>query len=54
MLKLRMVENPASEAICGQCGGWYGSKVWHSTDKYCRVIWQCNAKSKEKKPCQRW
>ncbi len=19
---------------CGCCGGWYGSKVWHSNDKY--------------------
>ena len=23
---------------CGCCGGWYGSKVWHSNDKYRRVI----------------
>ena len=29
---------------CGQCGSWYGSKVWHSTDKYRKVIWQCNHK----------
>lgn len=29
---------------CGHCGSWYGSKVWHSTDKYRRVIWQCNHK----------
>ena len=29
---------------CGQCGSWYGSKVWHSTDKYRQVIWQCNHK----------
>ena len=29
---------------CGECGGWYGSKVWHSNDKYRRVIWQCNLK----------
>lgn len=27
---------------CGDCGSWYGSKVWHSNDKYRRVIWQCN------------
>ena len=33
---------------CGECGNWYGSKVWHSTDKYRRVIWQCNHKFKEK------
>lgn len=29
---------------CGQCGSWYGSKVWHSNDKYRRTIWQCNHK----------
>lgn len=27
---------------CGQCGEWYGSKVWHSNSKYRRVIWQCS------------
>ena len=25
---------------CGECGSWYGSKVWHSTDKYRRVIYR--------------
>ena len=29
---------------CGQCGEWYGSKVWNSNSKYRRVIWQCNHK----------
>lgn len=29
---------------CGDCGGWYGSKVWHSTDKYRKVIYRCNHK----------
>ncbi len=29
---------------CGCCGSWYGSKVWHSNDKYRRVVWQCNHK----------
>ena len=23
---------------CAECGSWYGSKVWHSNDKYRRVI----------------
>lgn len=32
---------------CGECGHWYGSKVWHSTDKYRRVIYQCNSKFKQ-------
>lgn len=34
---------------CADCGGWFGSKVWHSTDKYRRVIYRCNSKYKEKK-----
>ena len=29
---------------CGQCGSWYGSKIWHSTSKYRRTIWRCNHK----------
>ncbi len=34
----------SSKIKCGDCGGWYGSKVWHSNDKYREVIWQCNHK----------
>ena len=26
----------ANKIKCGCCGGWYGAKVWHSTDKYRR------------------
>ena len=33
---------------CGKCGSWFGSKVWHSNDKYRRVVWQCNHKFDEK------
>ena len=29
---------------CGECGSWYGAKVWHSNDKYRKVIYQCNKK----------
>lgn len=29
---------------CGHCGGWYGSKVWHSNSKYRKTVWQCNHK----------
>ena len=36
---------------CGDCGGWYGSKVWYSTDKYKRIIWQCNQKYKKETKC---
>jgi site-specific DNA recombinase len=41
----------SSRIICGDCGGIYGSKVWHSTSKYRRVIWQYNAKFKNGKEC---
>ena len=36
---------------CGCCGAWYGPKVWHSTDKYRRVVWQCGAKYRGAKKC---
>lgn len=36
---------------CGDCGSWYGSKVWHSNDKYRKVIWQCNHKFDGGKKC---
>ena len=37
---------------CGSCGGYYGAKAWHSTDKYRRVIYRCNKKYAHKgKPC---
>ena len=41
----------SSKIICGDCGEFFGSKVWHSTDKYRRVIWQCNNKFKNEKRC---
>ena len=33
---------------CGECGGWYGNKIWHSNDKYRRMVWRCNQKYKIK------
>ena len=42
----------ANKIKCGCCDGWYGAKVWHSTDKYRRVIYHCNKKYAHKgKPC---
>ena len=38
----------ANKIKCGCCGGWYGAKVWHSTDKYRRVIYRCNKKYAQK------
>ncbi|MCL2512355.1 MAG: recombinase family protein [Oscillospiraceae bacterium] len=34
----------AGRIVCGSCKSFYGAKVWHSTDKYRRVIWRCNHK----------
>ena len=36
----------SSKIKCGECGGWYGAKVWHSNDKYRRTVYRCNAKYK--------
>jgi len=41
----------SSRIVCGECGGYYGSKVWHSTSKYRRVIWQCNHKFQGNERC---
>ncbi len=31
--------------ICGSCGKAFSAKVWHSTNRYKRTIWQCENKS---------
>ena len=41
----------SSKIKCGECGGWYGSKVWHSNTKYRKTIWQCNRKYDRDKYC---
>ena len=42
----------ASRIICGECGSFYGHKVWHSTDeKYRRNVWRCNGMFKGAKRC---
>jgi regulator of replication initiation timing len=58
MIRRRMAPNRysgtgifSSRIICGQCGGYYGAKVWHSTSKYRRVIYQCNNKFKSGERC---
>ena len=38
--------------VCGDCGEYFGSKVWHSSSKYRTVIWQCNAKFDGDKKCK--
>lgn len=41
-----------SKILCGDCGGFYGRKVWHSTDEYRRVMFHCNLKFKHENRCQ--
>lgn len=41
----------SSKLVCGDCGGFFGQKVWHSTDAYRKVIWRCNSKFKSEKKC---
>ncbi|HEL1838373.1 TPA: recombinase family protein [Streptococcus suis] len=42
----------SSKLVCGDCGHFFGSKVWHSTSKYRREIYQCNEKYKGEKKCE--
>ena len=42
----------SAKLICGDCGEYYGSKVWHSNSKYRRTIWQCNGKFKGDEKCR--
>ena len=42
----------AAKLICSECGGYYGSKVWHSNSKYRNQLWQCNRKYTEGKFCE--
>ena len=41
----------SSRIICGDCGGFYGSKVWHSNDPYRKIIWRCNRKYGNTEKC---
>lgn len=42
----------SGKIVCGSCGSFYGSKVWHSNDPYRKTIWQCNAKFKNAEKCK--
>lgn len=40
-----------AKIICGECGGYYGRKVWHSNSKHRKYIWRCNEKYQKETPC---
>lgn len=42
----------SSKIVCADCGGFYGSKLWHSKDKYKCNIYQCNSKFKNSEKCK--
>lgn len=42
----------AAKLVCGECGGYYGSKVWHSNSKYRNKAWQCNKKYANNHVCK--
>lgn len=37
--------------MCGECGGFYGRKVWHAGSKYANTVWHCNNKFQKRKYC---
>lgn len=47
-------DNPLSnKLVCGDCGGFYGHKVWHNhanTERY--NVWYCNQKYSNTEKCQ--
>ena len=42
----------SGKILCADCGGIFGAKTWHSTDRYRRGIWQCNDKFKGEHKCE--
>ena len=41
----------SARLVCADCGDFFGSKVWHSTDAYRKEIWRCNHKFNGDKKC---
>jgi len=37
--------------VCGDCGGFYGRKVWHAGSPYANTVWHCNAKFQKRQYC---
>ena len=38
--------------VCGDCGGFYGRKKWHSGTQYESWCWHCNNKFQKREQCQ--
>lgn len=43
----------SSKIICGDCGGFYGAKRWHSTSPgFNNLVWQCNSRYDHEGKCR--
>jgi len=40
-----------TRVICGDCGGFYGPRVWHSNETRRKTVWQCYKKYRDKLYC---
>ena len=40
-----------NKIVCGDCGAYYGHRVWHSNSQYRKNIWLCNDKYEHGKTC---
>lgn len=48
----RYYDSPfTGKIICGECGAYYGHRVWHSTSPFRKYIWLCNEKYAHGTPC---
>ena len=49
----RFFDSPfTGKIICGDCGTYYGHRVWHSNESCRRNIWLCNDKYKGDRVCR--
>ena len=48
---MRCVSPFSGRIICGDCGGFYGRKVWHSNTNYRSYEWHCNSRFTKRKYC---
>lgn len=49
--KAQCVSIFSARIVCGDCGGFYGRKVWHAGSKYASWRWHCNNKFQKRKYC---
>ena len=49
--KAQCVSIFSARIVCGDCGGFYGRKIWHAGSKYASWRWHCNNKFQKRKYC---